>query len=110
MTPKEIRESAVLLLASDLAFEHPDAESALAWARRIENSVDNDPLWADGKHCGDCTQQPHTCSRCLLESYEDVARAIEEDGLTCAIPEWLELKERDEDRRQTALEETDRED
>jgi hypothetical protein len=33
----------------------------------------NDPIWADGKHCGDCTKQPATCNRCVLEDIEKQA-------------------------------------
>lgn len=33
----------------------------------------NDPIWADGKHCGDCTNQPATCNRCVLEDIEKQA-------------------------------------
>ena len=28
-----------------------------------------DPLWADGKHCGDCTKEPMACLRCHYEEY-----------------------------------------
>jgi len=76
-TYKEIRETAVLLLAADIALcDSLAAENALEMARRIEKSVDEDPIWANGKHEGDCTKQPHTCSRCVLEDMEDRAREM----------------------------------
>jgi len=28
-----------------------------------------DPIWSDGKHCGDCTKEPMPCLRCHYEDY-----------------------------------------
>lgn len=89
MTPETVRASALLLMAADYVFEHGDTESGLIWARGIENSVENDPLWADGHHFGDCTNQPQTCSRCFLETYERLVRETEEVGLEYVIDDWL---------------------
>lgn len=35
------------------------------WARL--KALLDEPLWADGKHSGDCTQQSHRCYRCAAE-------------------------------------------
>lgn len=76
-TDAEIRETAVLLLAADLALcDNQNAEMALMYARRIERSVEENPIWANGRHDGDCTKQPMTCSRCVLEDMEDRARKM----------------------------------
>lgn len=95
LTPETVRASALLLMAADFVFEHHgDAESGLAWARKIENSVENDPLWAEGMHSGDCTKQPHTCSRCFLENYEHLVRETEDEGLEYVISDWLKERGR----------------
>jgi hypothetical protein len=69
-----LRQSALLLLAADtlLAGDAWTAEGALAFAKAIESSLD-EPMYARGKHAGDCTKQPFTCSRCVIEKYEDEA-------------------------------------
>ena len=71
-TNKEIRETAVLLLAADSALcDGQKAEDALIWARNWAKSVDENPI-----HEGDCTNQPHTCSLCVLEEMEEKARKM----------------------------------
>jgi hypothetical protein len=83
-----IREIAICLMAADdLLTDFARVEDAVAFARRIADGVDSDPLWADGRHDGDCTSQPHTCSRCVLEGYEDKARSlILQEGFTPPAP------------------------
>jgi hypothetical protein len=85
------RDAAVLLMAADsvMVADHDNAEKALAFARGIAEAVDTDPLWANGRHDGDCTKQPMTCGRCQLERYEEAAQKIwdsEEgvDGFACS--------------------------
>jgi hypothetical protein len=48
-------------------FEYDDMVGQ--WPRMLE-VMNGNPLWADGKHCGDCTNQPHTCQRCLVEDIQ----------------------------------------
>lgn len=76
-----IREAAVLYLAADamLCEDFAEAEDALIWARRVAHAVDNDPIWANGRHEGDCTKAPMTCSRCVLEELEAEARRKAEE-------------------------------
>jgi len=76
-TDREIRETAVLLLAAESALcDSLDAETALEYARKLEWSVDNDPTWAGGRHEGDCTKVPAPCARCYLEDMENRARKM----------------------------------
>lgn len=76
-TDREIRNCAVLLLAADLALcDGFSVQSSLDMAEGVFNSVDSDLIWAGGRHEGDCTNQPHTCSRCLIEDMEDKARKM----------------------------------
>jgi hypothetical protein len=75
-TEEVIRETAILLFAADavLVGDMPNREAALSWSIRIFESADTDPLWANGRHEGDCTNQPMTCTRCLCEEYIEEAR------------------------------------
>lgn len=69
------RDAAVLLIATDsVLWDNQAVEDAVAYAERIAASVDTDPMWANGRHDGDCTQQPQTCARCLLDEYIEEAR------------------------------------
>lgn len=71
--PRLLRETALLIAAAEYAWEHvAGAEDALAWMRRYETALNEEP-WVDGKHCGDCTKQPMSCARCFIESYEEKA-------------------------------------
>jgi len=69
------REIAILLLAADTlaAKDARDTNSALRYAGDYADTVDNNPLWANGRHCGDCTKEPHTCARCVFEQYLAIA-------------------------------------
>lgn len=76
LTEDEVRETAVLLLATDLTLcDGMKAAEALAHVRGYYEAI-NDPEgpWADGKHMGDCTKQPNTCIRCQVEEAEAEAR------------------------------------
>ena len=74
LTDEEVRNAAICLLAADAALcDCMDPEEAVSFIRRIEKSLDEEP-WADGKHEGDCTKQPMTCIRCMIEGAEDEAR------------------------------------
>jgi hypothetical protein len=76
-TDREIRETAVLLLAADIALcDSMDAWEALFMAKNIERTLMFDKEWSNGKHAGDCTKQPFTCHRCVIESMEDRARKM----------------------------------
>jgi len=35
-----------------------------------------DPTWAEGKHCGDCTHVPTTCFRCMCEEKMEKIRKL----------------------------------
>lgn len=71
-----VREVAVILFVADcvLCDDFQNGEDGLPWARNLFASIDTDPLWSDGKHHGDCTKHPHTCTRCVVEKYEAEAR------------------------------------
>lgn len=72
-----MREVAVALLAAEVLLgDFVKAEDALEWSRKLEHAVEHDETWADGRHSGDCTQEPFTCSRCLIEEYEGKAREL----------------------------------
>lgn len=75
------REAAVALLAADalISEDFYKAEAALNWARNLEHAVDTDPMWAKGRHEGDCTKTAHTCCRCVLEEFEAKAEKIWRD-------------------------------
>lgn len=80
LTEQKLRDAATLLAAIDhVLWDDMELEKSIWFAKRWIASVDNDPLWADGRHEGDCTKQPHTCSRCVLEDYEDRIRAMWKD-------------------------------
>lgn len=82
LSPETIREISILLLAVDsmLCWDFTDADKAVAWSRRLVENIDVNPMWANGRHQGDCTHDIHTCSRCLVEKFEAQARQMEEDG------------------------------
>lgn len=48
-------------------------EEAIKWWSNVTESIGKDPLWSDGKHSGDCTKQPWTCFRCVVEEYRSYA-------------------------------------
>ncbi len=75
LTDAEVRNASLCLLAADWALcDEMTPEDAVAYSRRLEACMNDDPLWSDGKHHGDCTQQPTTCVRCLIEDAERQAR------------------------------------
>lgn len=87
-----LRETGLLIAAAEYAWEHTEgAEGALAWMRRMESGLDEEP-WKDGKHSGDCTKTAHTCSRCFIESYErKAAEMLKSDDFGFSeddFPEW----------------------
>lgn len=87
-----LRETAAMMLATEVycldGFGSP--EKALEFARKLLDSADTEPLWSDGKHAGDCTRQPFTCSRCLREKWEEKAREEFAD-LDCT-KHWFDAK------------------
>ena len=89
--PLLLREMALLIGATHYMWESKTAEEALAWMRRIESSLDEEP-WANGKHSGDCTQTAHTCARCFIEDFErqaDELLSSEDFGFVAGdFPEW----------------------
>ena len=79
LSDEQIREAAVLLAASDAVRNDNivPAQRALDFSQRWFNAVDTEPIWADGKHNGDCTKAAGPCLRCHRDDYEDRIRAIE---------------------------------
>ena len=74
LTAEEVRNAAICLLAADNALcDGMTPEEAVAFVRRQEAALDEEP-WANGKHHGDCTKQPETCTRCMFEDAEKEAR------------------------------------
>lgn len=49
--------------------------SALRFWRRMKHSLKM-PQWKDGKHSGDCTDEPCSCHRCFMERYYKMAEKI----------------------------------
>lgn len=47
------------------------------WPEMVQ-VMETDPMWANGKHNGDCTRQAHTCQRCLVESNKKDADKLAE--------------------------------
>jgi hypothetical protein len=93
-SPARRREAVILLLAADSVMigDHESAEAAVAWTRRLFDGVDTDPIWADGRHQGDCTKDAFTCSRCVLEDYEGALAKIDASDMN--IPAFIrELEE-----------------
>lgn len=75
MIEPDFKSAAILFAAIDhVLSDDMSIEDAIKFSSRWFEIVDTDPLWKDGKHCGDCTKQPMTCSRCLREHYEEKAR------------------------------------
>jgi hypothetical protein len=75
MTEPDFREAAIVLAAVDsILCDDMDAERAISFARRWFSAMDDDAEWANGRHSGDCTKQPHSCIRCQAEEYIAEAR------------------------------------
>lgn len=76
MPPEQnLHECAVLLAAADHTLcDDMTAEKAVEFARRSWHVMETDPLWANGRHDGDCTKHAHSCARCYCEDYEREAR------------------------------------
>ena len=56
-----------------------DVDSAADVPRYLSELVEQlskHPGWQDGGHEGDCTQQPATCYRCLIEGWADEGKQI----------------------------------
>jgi hypothetical protein len=46
------------------------------WWKRIFQQLTKCDDWKDGKHMGDCTKEPNTCIRCMVEEMVDDAAKI----------------------------------
>lgn len=70
-----VRETTILLLARDvvIAGDSSEAENAVAWARDVVDTYENSP------HDGDCTNQPQTCFRCLIDAANREAWSLHDD-------------------------------
>jgi len=55
----------ILLVARDEELTVEDAK--IHWDKWV--AALNEEPWANSKHAGDCTNEPQTCIRCLVESY-----------------------------------------
>lgn len=80
MNDPDFRQAAILLSAVDAVLcDDMEVDKAVWFARRLATAVDSDPMWANGRHDGDCTKQPHSCIRCQIEAYEaDAKKRYEE--------------------------------
>lgn len=78
----QVRHIAMLLFAADsvAAQDFRESTAALKHAYRYFRTVDTDPMWANGRHEGDCTKTAHTCGRCLVEHFEQKARELLEEN------------------------------
>lgn len=72
-----VHEVAILLIAADAVAgeDFRRGEDAIAWARKHDEALEGEP-WSNGRHCGDCTKQPHTCLRCVMEEAEERAKEL----------------------------------
>jgi hypothetical protein len=73
---KEYLEDCVLSAAEPLSPEYTGLSEAQAQWQRIIMSLDSELAWAGGRHEGDCTQEPMTCNRCLVEETRRDARHL----------------------------------
>ena len=48
--------------------EYVDIADAQQFWDKLLVSIEIDPMWSEGKHCGDCTKEPMTCMRCYVDS------------------------------------------
>src|ERR1051326_7277 len=55
-------------------FDHEDC-SVEQW-KGLLRSLETEKFWAGGKHNGDCTNEPFTCNRCLVEDFYKEADAV----------------------------------
>lgn len=53
------------------ARDHRDFAESREWWGRVVKSLEASP-----EHCGDCTNVPMTCTRCLVEDYRERARLL----------------------------------
>jgi hypothetical protein len=75
LTNEEVRNAAICLLAADSALcDSMTPERAVAFIRGIEEAMNTEECWANGRHEGDCTKKPFSCARCMFEEAEDEAR------------------------------------
>jgi len=51
-------------------------QQALKFWRIMKRSVKEDPPWKDGRHSGDCTNEPFSCHRCFSERHYRIADKI----------------------------------
>jgi hypothetical protein len=64
------------LLENDLSeYSEKDFKTSINHWKYMKSLLDESP-WDNGKHRGDCTQEPFTCQRCIMESYYNRAEKI----------------------------------
>lgn len=88
-----LRQTGLLIGASEYAFEYSSAEMALTWARACEAALQESP-WRGGEHHGDCTREPYSCAVCLIEEWERKAELmlLAEGFMPGDFPNWEEMK------------------
>lgn len=64
-----MREGAIALCAADtlLCHDSHSVENAVEWSRALFDKYEF------SEHDGDCTNQPQTCARCLVDGFKDQA-------------------------------------
>ena len=59
----------------DNSLDYKEIESALKMWNQLISAL-NEPPWDNGKHMGDCTDVPITCTRCVIEEFFSKAKKI----------------------------------
>lgn len=70
-----VREAAVGIIAINAIVGHDShrLENAVEWARALVDGNEN------AEHDGDCTNQPMTCIRCLIDEAMSDAQEVHDD-------------------------------
>lgn len=77
-TEYDANEAAVTILAlGSVMCDDMTADEAVVFARRTLVALNLEP-WANGKHGGDCTKEPHSCARCHVEEAQATAALMYE--------------------------------
>lgn len=85
MTADRLRDATILLLAADHVInDDMDLEEALGFAKWFAD-YDQDTIWSNGKHSGDCTKESHPCARCHFEGHENIIKIVSESG------DWIDF-------------------
>ncbi len=61
----------IIMIASENFYIDSDGfEKAEEFLKQMEEAIETDPDWKNGKHMGDCTNVSTMCARCCLERWD----------------------------------------